>query len=197
MERVVKRFLMHSDDPKQNEFDELKQNLQMMKYEVVNDLKKTREENIKNMFVIYTGLELVSEELIKTNSINIYDNDRYAYQQFIHFKEFIFSNQIKKQEAENLNKTDNLAKKSTSTSNSSIDTTIKKVDPLPEPNKNESKAGRAQKIAKVDFNIDNKISIKIENDSSRNLPNSECSPSIDDFFKNRLAYDFHTAYEED
>lgn len=73
MERVVKRFLMHnqgdSDDPKQNEFDDLKQDLQLLRYEMLNDLKKSREDNIRNMFIINGGIQFLAEEIL-TNNIN-------------------------------------------------------------------------------------------------------------------------------
>lgn len=72
MERVVKRFLMHNqndiDDPRQNEYDGFKQDLQVIRYEMMNDVKKGREENLRNMFIINTGLEFVSEEIAKSNA---------------------------------------------------------------------------------------------------------------------------------
>ncbi len=73
MERVVKRFLMHNqtdaDDPKQNEYDSFKQELSTIRYEMMNDMKKSREENLKNMNLISAGLDFVSEELAKGNQI--------------------------------------------------------------------------------------------------------------------------------
>ena len=64
MGRVIKRYLMHnqgdSDDPKQNEFDDIKQDLQTLRYEIINDMKKTREDNSRNMNIINT---LKSKEL--------------------------------------------------------------------------------------------------------------------------------------
>ena len=71
MERVVKRFLMHnqgdSDDPKQNEFDDLKQDLQLLKYDMLNDLKKSREDNMRNMFIINGGIQFLAEEILNNN----------------------------------------------------------------------------------------------------------------------------------
>ena len=47
MERVVKRYFMHNqsdlDDPKQNEFDDIKSELQTMRYEMMSDMKKSKE----------------------------------------------------------------------------------------------------------------------------------------------------------
>jgi hypothetical protein len=69
MERVVKRYLMHSqgdtdDDPKLNELEDLKQELQIMKYDIVNDLKKSKEENIKNANMLNNSLHFVAEEVV-------------------------------------------------------------------------------------------------------------------------------------
>ena len=73
MERVIKRYLMQnqgdSDDPKQNDFEELKQDLQTIRYEILNDMKKTREETSRNMNIINNGIHFVAEELLN-NSFN-------------------------------------------------------------------------------------------------------------------------------
>ena len=58
-----------SDDPKQNDFEELKQDLQTIRYEILNDMKKTREENSRNMSIINNGIHFVAEELLN-NSFN-------------------------------------------------------------------------------------------------------------------------------
>jgi hypothetical protein len=92
MERVVKRYLMHnqgdSDDSK-NEFDEIKQELQMMKYEMENEMKKSKEDNFHNMFIINGSIEFVAEEIMKfcnqTNKENEESNVR--------FKELLNSHQ--------------------------------------------------------------------------------------------------------
>lgn len=85
MERVVKRFLMHNqndiDDPKQNEFDGFKQDLQLIRYEMMNDVKKAKEENMKNMFVINTGLEFVAEEIARSNTSP--KNQFYKYKELV------------------------------------------------------------------------------------------------------------------
>ena len=68
MERVVKRYLMHTqndtdDDLKLNELEDLKQELQIMKYDIVNDLKKLKEDNIKNANMLNNSLQFVAEEV--------------------------------------------------------------------------------------------------------------------------------------
>jgi hypothetical protein len=72
MERVVKRFLMHNQnevDPKQNEFDGLKQDIQLIRYEMMNDVKKAKEENYRNMQIASSGLEFLAEEIVQSNEI--------------------------------------------------------------------------------------------------------------------------------
>ena len=64
MERVVKRFLMHNqtdaDDPKQNEYDSFKQELSTIRYEMMNDMKKSRKENllsiVTTVFLVFISL---------------------------------------------------------------------------------------------------------------------------------------------
>ena len=91
MERVVKRFLMHNqtdaDDPKQNEYDSFKQDLSAIRYEMMNDMKKSKEENLKNMNLINTGLEFVAEELVKCNQISHSPKSHYS-----RYKELINEN---------------------------------------------------------------------------------------------------------
>jgi hypothetical protein len=60
---------MHSqgdtdDDPKLNELEDLKQELQIMKFDIVNDLKKSKEENIKNANMLNNSLQFVAEEVV-------------------------------------------------------------------------------------------------------------------------------------
>ena len=97
MQRVVKRFLMHnqgdSDDPKQNEFDELKQDLQVMRYEILNDMKKSREENNRNMHIINAGMEFVAEEMMKSNSEDLNEIDKATFRQFLRYKEVLNTHQ--------------------------------------------------------------------------------------------------------
>jgi hypothetical protein len=89
MERVVKRFLMHNqndfDDPKQNEYDEFKQDLQLIRFEIINNFKKAREDSMRNMFCINAGLEFLVNEITVNKSPSI---------QFVRYKELINDSQI-------------------------------------------------------------------------------------------------------
>lgn len=102
MERVIKRYLMHnqgdSEDPKQNEFDELKQDVQTIKFEILNDMKKSRDDNMRNMFILNGGIQFIAEELLNTlhddNELNssrnsLIDSDREQQPSFVRFKELI------------------------------------------------------------------------------------------------------------
>jgi len=74
MERVVKRFLMHNQnelDPKQNEYDGLKQDIQIIRWEMMNDVKKAKEENYRNMQVATCGLEFLADEIVQSNSFKL------------------------------------------------------------------------------------------------------------------------------
>jgi hypothetical protein len=67
MQRIVKRLLLHrqdGDDLNDN-FDELKQDLQMIRYEMNNDSRKAREEIVEVLGHINLGIKLVGEELFK------------------------------------------------------------------------------------------------------------------------------------
>lgn len=69
MQRIVKRFLLHrdrdSDDVNEMDFDELKQDLQMIRYEMNNDLKKSRDETTRILKHVNSGLLLLGEQVFK------------------------------------------------------------------------------------------------------------------------------------
>ena len=76
------------DDPKQNEYDEFKQDLQLVRYEIINNFKRLREDNLRNMFIINTGLEYLVEGLTnRTSAIKSPNN------QFLKYKELLNSYQ--------------------------------------------------------------------------------------------------------
>ena len=69
MQRIVKRFLLHkqreSDDVKESDFDELKQDLQMVRFEMLNDIKKSEEETLKYISLIHNGVAIIGDEILK------------------------------------------------------------------------------------------------------------------------------------
>ena len=87
MERVIKRFLLHNqndfDDPKQNECDEFKQDLQLLRYEILNNFKKCREETNRNLLTINTGIELVTEEIAMSDFSKTSNNLFHRYKELL------------------------------------------------------------------------------------------------------------------
>ena len=66
MERVVKRYFLHNqgsdlDDPKQNEFDDIKAELQTMRYEMISDMKKSKEDSARNMYIVNGSIQFIAE----------------------------------------------------------------------------------------------------------------------------------------
>jgi hypothetical protein len=70
MERVIKRLLLHNnrenDEIKESDFDELKQDVQMIRYDVMNGLKNTKEDAVKYVKMFHTGISLLGDFLFET-----------------------------------------------------------------------------------------------------------------------------------
>jgi hypothetical protein len=93
MERVVKRYFLHNqgsdlDDPKQNEFDDIKAELQTMRYEMISDMKKSKEDSARNMYIVNGSIQFIAEEVM----IN-YKNDCEDHQSLIRYKELLNAHQ--------------------------------------------------------------------------------------------------------
>jgi hypothetical protein len=205
MERVVKRYLMHnqgdSDDSK-NEFDELKQDLTSIRYQMINDMKKSREDTIRNMFIINRGINFVADELINKNQNLIKVNEaslqRYKELQIAHnllFNSMSFSTNEKGDEqntketsrAGSLTKYDyfkfaqNLVK---------IERSFPHEDAKHEQNMSDEKNTAAFYNDRKSSNLSVE-STELVSDSEENS-----RKSVDEL-QTRLAYDFHVVYEED
>jgi hypothetical protein len=68
MERVIKRFLLHKQREEQEEiregdFEELKQDIQMLRFEMMNRLDETRDDLAKNSLLLNEGVLVVGELL--------------------------------------------------------------------------------------------------------------------------------------
>ena len=161
MERVVKRFLMHSqsdfDDPKQNEYDEFKQDLQLIRYEIVNNFKKAREDNLRNMFLINTGLEYLVEELANRN-----ETSKSNTSQFQRYKELLNSYSATPTKIEP--EITNIATTTTSLSNDieKISESIKETEEIQE----NTTTCNVNKIEILTLKIDLNEIEKVENSSS-------------------------------
>lgn len=70
MERVVKRFILHNnrenEDIRESDFDELKQDVQMVRVEMLTDLKRAREDTLKYVSLMHNGLSLIGEFLFQS-----------------------------------------------------------------------------------------------------------------------------------
>ena len=72
MERVIKRLLLHNnredDEIKESDFDELKQDVQMIRYDVMNGLKSTKEDALKYVKMFHNGISLLGDFLFETKA---------------------------------------------------------------------------------------------------------------------------------
>ncbi|CAF1250908.1 unnamed protein product, partial [Didymodactylos carnosus] len=72
MERVIKRFLLHKqreeqDEIREGDFDELKQDIQMLRFELMNRLEDMRDELSKTSTLLNDGIIVVGEQLSYLN----------------------------------------------------------------------------------------------------------------------------------
>ncbi len=71
MERVAKRFLLHSsrefEEVKESDFDELKQNVQFARNELISDIKIMKDNLRRYASIVHKGLAMLGEKHIKTN----------------------------------------------------------------------------------------------------------------------------------
>jgi len=72
MERVVKRFLLHNhretEEVKESDFDELKQEVQVVRFEVTNDLILIKQNLMRYTTILQTGMSLIGEYFLQKNS---------------------------------------------------------------------------------------------------------------------------------
>ena len=65
MERVVKRFLLHNnrenEEIRESDFDELKQDMQMIRFEMLTNLNKTKEQTLKYMTMLHSGVSVLGD----------------------------------------------------------------------------------------------------------------------------------------
>ncbi len=65
MERVVKRFLLHNnretEDIRESDFDELKQDVQMVRFESLSSLRQNKEDAVRYTSILHNGLSILGE----------------------------------------------------------------------------------------------------------------------------------------
>lgn len=80
MQRIVKRFLLHkqreSDEIGEIDFAELKQDLQMVRFELLNDLKRFRDGNSRFMSHLTNGISIIGDEVFR--GMKNENTDRFA-----------------------------------------------------------------------------------------------------------------------
>jgi hypothetical protein len=89
MERVIKRFLLHNnrenEDIRESDFDELKQDVQMIRFEMLSNLKQNKDYVLRYMSVIQNGVSVIGDYLLQTSphsvelAINLKNYQRYEH----------------------------------------------------------------------------------------------------------------------
>lgn len=98
MERVVKRYLMHNqgdfDDIKLNDFDELKQDLTLMKNEFINDIYKSKDDILKNVYLLSNSIKFIAEDILLNTfaaNANCKSDSHEKYRNLINFNESLLN----------------------------------------------------------------------------------------------------------
>lgn len=72
MERVAKRFLLHNsrerEEVKESDFDELKQDMQMVRYELVNDVNTFAKNLVNYTALLHRGISILGEYFFQKDS---------------------------------------------------------------------------------------------------------------------------------
>ena len=89
MERVVKRFLLHNnrdtEDIRESDFDELKQDVQAVRFDLLNDLRQVKSDTMKFVQMVHAGMSVLGEYLFKDNADEESDG---TFKEFQSFKEY-------------------------------------------------------------------------------------------------------------
>lgn len=72
MDRVVKRFLLHnhndSDEIKESDFEEVRQDIQEIRIEMANNVRAAKESLMSYMTRLHKGINLIGEHFVRDNS---------------------------------------------------------------------------------------------------------------------------------
>ena len=75
MGRVVKRFLLHNnrenEDIRESDFDELKQDVQMIRFEMLNNLKNNREDMLRYITILHNGMSILGDYLFDADTSDL------------------------------------------------------------------------------------------------------------------------------
>jgi hypothetical protein len=192
MERVIKRYLMHnqgdSDDPKQNEHDELKQEVSIMKHELSNDMKKLKDESCRNFFKINGWMQILADEMIHSTNKGL---GKESYLSYTRYDDLLRSQ---------MSQSPSLSLSSPATPKLNSNTIGFN---LTSEEKSVKGSIVAKLVAATDANILAVVN-SIENTVKENTDVYKLSddkkikkPLNEEFFQTRLAYDFQTVFDED
>jgi hypothetical protein len=85
IQRIVKRFLLskqrESDDVNETDFEELKQDLQMIRFEIANQLRNNNDDTMRYISLIHNGIVILGEEILKNE-----ENDSEIIKKFAELK---------------------------------------------------------------------------------------------------------------
>ena len=69
MRRIVKRFLLRrqreNDKGEEGDVEQIKQDLQMFRFEMHNDLKRSRLNYLKSLAFVHSGISILGDESLK------------------------------------------------------------------------------------------------------------------------------------
>ena len=86
MERIAKRFLLHNhrekEEVKESDFDELKQEVQMVRFEMGNELLLIKDNLARYANMLHTGMSLLGEYFIIKKNQNFNEEIANNFQKF-------------------------------------------------------------------------------------------------------------------
>ena len=94
MERVAKRFLLHNkrdtEEVKESDFDELKQDVQMIRAEMLNDMRIGKENLLRYTSLLHKGITILTKPILtkEIDSKNMYKYEKLKKHEFSLQNEF-------------------------------------------------------------------------------------------------------------
>ena len=86
MERVIKRFLLHNnrenEDIRESDFDELKQDVQMVRFEMLNYLRQNKEDAARYTSILHNGLATLGDFVCSSMQNSEIEESFKDYQKF-------------------------------------------------------------------------------------------------------------------
>jgi hypothetical protein len=84
MGRVVKRFLLHNnrenEDVRESDLDELKQDVQMIRFEMLTSLQNNKENTLKYMTLLHNGISILGDYIFSSVEASEYADNFKSFQ---------------------------------------------------------------------------------------------------------------------